>query len=505
MRCFEPTRFLFVAVLALGLAPARGDDAKPDAPAPQARAAMEDPSAQIPPDSITQHSISLGGQKLSYAATAGSLPLLGAKGEIAARVFYISYTLDGASGRPVTFAFNGGPGSSAAFLHMGAIGPRIVPFRENGAEPVLPIQIADNPNSWLAFTDLVFIDPVGTGYSRTAASGEEALRAYWGTDRDADSIADFVRIYLARNGRELSPVFLAGESYGGFRAALLSDKLLAKGLRLKGAILISPALEFSVLRGDEYALLPLVMALPSLTAANCEMRDGPKGALDAVHDAEVYAQTTYLLHLIDGLKRDDQVISTLARFTGLDPAIIARYHGRADPWVFFREYQRRTDRALSAYDATVSVPLQKPADFDHFDPILDGAVSVLSPATTRYLRQELGFHTDLEYRVLNREISAHWDFGIKPGQQGFAGSLEDLQKARVRNPALKILIAHGYTDLVTPYSMSRYLIGQLRPIEGAAPVGLRVYRGGHMMYLRPASRAELSADARAFYETAATQ
>jgi carboxypeptidase C (cathepsin A) len=482
--------------------PAHGQESKADAPAKAKAAGGGDASASLPADGVTQHTISLGGQQLAYRATAGALPLFGPKGEVAAKVFYVSYTLENATGRPVTFAFNGGPGAAAAFLHLGALGPRIVPFKENGSEPVLPARLADNPDCWLAFTDLVFVDPVGTGYSRATAGGEDAERAYWGVEKDAASIADFVRLYLTRNGRELAPLFLAGESYGGFRAATLADRLLGMGLRLKGAVMISPALEFSMLHGDDYTILPMAFALPSLTAANLEMREGSKGPLDAVHEAEAYARTQYLLHLAEGLKRDDAVIAALAKFTGLDSSIIARNHGRVPASLFFREYQRRKDRTLSRYDATVSTPLPQPSDNQHFDPILDGAVSVLTPATINYLRQELGFRTDLEYRLLNREASGHWDYGTKPSRQGYAGSLDELQNARVRNPALKILIAHGYTDLVTPYSMSRYLIDHLRPIETAAPIELRVYRGGHMMYLRPASRAELAVDARGLYAAA---
>ncbi len=394
-------RFLCVFLFALSYSAARAEEAKPAAPQAHEKAAGGNPASHLPADSVTQHTITIGGQQLSYKATAGTLPLFDGKGEVAAKVFYVAYTLDNATGRPVTFAFNGGPGASAAFLHMGAIGPRIVPFKENGAEPVQPVQLSDNQSSWLPFTDLVFVDPVGTGYSRTATSGDEAEHAYWGVEKDADSIAEFVNLYLARNGRELGPVYLAGESYGGFRAALLSDRLLAKGLHVQGAIMISPALEFSMLRGDEFMILPLTFALPSLTAAHIEMRDGPKAPLDAVHEAETYARTGYLLHIVEGLNRDDAVIAKLAEYTGLDAGIIAKHHGRVSTSLFFHEFRRRNDRALSHYDATVSVPLPQPEDNDHFDPILDGAVTALRPATVNYLRQELGFRTDLEYRLLN--------------------------------------------------------------------------------------------------------
>lgn len=496
-------RFLCIFLLLAPLA-ARAEDAPSKPHTAQAKSTGGDPTSHLPADSVTQHTIALGDRQLTYKATAGALPLF-AKGAAAAKIFYVSYALDNVPARPVTFAFNGGPGASAAFLHMAALGPRVVPFKENGAEPVSPVQLADNADSWLAFTDLVFVDPVGTGYSRATTGGEDAEHAFWGVDKDADSIAEFVNLYLARNGRELAPVYLAGESYGGFRAALLSDRLLAKGVQVKGAIMISPALEFSMLRDGQLTLLPLTFALPSLTAAHIEMRDGSKAPLDAVREAETYARTRYLVHMAEGLKRDDAVVAKLAEFTGLDASIIAKHHGRVSASLFIREYEKRENRALSRYDATVSVPAPQPEDNGHFDPILDGAITALRPAVVNYLRQELGFRTDLEYRLLNRETGGHWDFGTKPSRQGYAGSLDELEKARIRNGQLKIFIAHGYTDLVTPYAMSQYLARQMKPIEGAAAIDVRVYRGGHMMYLRPASRAELSRDARGLYEAATPQ
>ncbi len=498
MRSLNLVRVTIALLLPLALLPARAEEAKP-APAAAQPAA---PVTQFPPDSITQHTIVLDGKPLAYRAVAGTLPLNGPKGEVAAKIFYVSYTAESGGPRPVTFAFNGGPGAAAAFLHLGAFGPRIVPFKENGEAPVIPVRLADNPDSWLTFTDLVFIDPVGTGYSRAASGGADAEKSYWGVEKDIDSMAEAVRLWLSQNGRELAPVYLAGESYGGFRVAELSNRLLGMGFSLQGVVMVSPALEFSMLHGDDYAILPLTFALPSLAAAHSEMRDGPKSPLDPVYEAESYARTGYLLHLAEGLKRDDAAIAALAKYTGLDPETIAKHHGRVSVGLFRREYLRRSDRVLSLYDGSVSVPVPRPSERIHFDPILDGAVTVLAPAAATYIGNELGFKTGLEYRLLNREVSEHWNFGLKPGQQGYAGSLGSLEEARVHNPALKVFIAHGYTDLVTPYSMSRYLVDHLRPLEGAAPIDLRVYRGGHMMYLRPASRAGLTSDARGFYNAA---
>jgi carboxypeptidase C (cathepsin A) len=499
MRIRDLTGLPIVLLFLLALSPALGQEAKPEAPHAAPPSAGQGPAAQLPQDSVTQHTITLDGKPLSYKATAGTLPVSGPKSETAAKIFYVSYTVESAEPRPVTFAFNGGPGAASAFLQLGALGPRIVPFQANGAAAVFPVSLADNPDSWLAFTDLVFIDPVGTGFSRASAAGQDAEKAFWNAAKDVDSIAEAIRLWLSRNGRELAQIYLAGESYGGFRAAELSDRLLGMGLSLQGIVMVSPALEFSMLHGDEYSLLPLAFALPSLAAANEEIRNGPDAPLRLADEAESYALNGYLVHLAQGLKPDSAVVSALAKFTGLDPETIAKHHGRVSAGLFRREYLRRTDRNLSLYDATVSVPAPRPSERPHFDPILDGAVTVLGPAMTRYAADELGFKTSLGYRLLNREVSAHWDFGLNPGQQGYAGSLDSLEDARVRNGALKVLIVHGYTDLITPFAMSRYLVSQLKPIDGATPIEVRVYRGGHMMYLRPASRAELSKDARRIY------
>ena len=500
MHSLKLVRIATALLFLIALPAAQAEEPKPGAAhAPHAANAAEGPASQLPADSVTEHTIVLGGKPLSYKATAGTLPLAGPKGEVAAKVFYVSYIAEGSSARPITFAFNGGPGAAAAFLHLGAMGPRIVAFTENGAAPVLPVRLVDNPDSWLAFTDLVFVDPVGTGYSRTTAGGADAGKAYWSVEKDAASMAEAVRLWLAKNGRELSPVYLAGESYGGFRVAELSSRLLSMGFALKGTLMVSPALEFSMLRGNDYSVLPLTFVLPSIAASHAEMRDGPNGSLDAVREAEDFARTRYLQHLAEGLSRNEAVEQTLAKFTGLDPAIAAKHHGRVSAGLFLREYLRNNDRALSLYDGAVSVAVPRPSTGHHrYDPILDGTVTVLAPAAANYIATELGFKTGLEYHLLNGEVNGNWDFGLKHGQ-GYAGSLDSLEEARTRNPGLKIFIAHGYTDLITPYSMSRYLVNHLPPIEGAAPIELRVYRGGHMMYMRPASRTALSKDASAVY------
>jgi carboxypeptidase C (cathepsin A) len=496
------TLALLLALLVAGAAPgalmAQERASQRASGAPKAAAAdRAELTRQFPPDAVSRRELVRGERRLPYTATAGSLPLTNAKGEVTANIFSTAYTLDDRSAdRPITFVFNGGPGAASAYLHLGALGPRVVNFTADGAAAVQPPTLADNPDTWLDFTDLVFVDPVATGYSRSAPASEEGDKAFFGVAKDADAMADFVRLYLTRAGRSLAPVFLVGESYGGLRAALLADRLSSGGVPVKGAVLVSPALELSLLRGNAYALLPVALALPSIAATHLEKKDGVEGSLASLREVEQFARTRYLLHMAAGLKADPEIDKALAGYTGLARDVINRNYSRVSVHTFTREYEKDGERVLSRYDATVGAPVPRRGEV-RFDPILDRSVTVLGPAFMQYARTELGYRTDLEYRLLNREVSGRWDFGA--GRQGYAGAVAELQKARARNPTLGVLITHGYTDLVTPYAVSQYLVDQLAPIDGARAIELKVYRGGHMMYLRPASRRALSEDARAFY------
>jgi carboxypeptidase C (cathepsin A) len=461
-------------------------------------------SAALPADAVTEHTATIADNEVAYTAKAGSLPLTDGKGEVTAKVFYVSYTRkDGGENRPITFVFNGGPGAASAFLHLAAIGPRVITFNQHGSAPETPVRLVDNPDSWLEFTDLVFVDPVSTGFSRTTKGGDEAERAFFGVEKDADAMADVVRLYLTRTDRLLSPIFLAGESYGGFRAVLLARRLLGSGSQVKGTVLISPALEFALIRGDEYTLLPLALALPSIAASKIELTEGIEGSFDTLGEVDSFARTGYLLQMAAGMRTDDNMVELLERYTGLERDTIARNHGRITASLFLREYRRQKNVSLSRYDGSVSTNLPRPSGNEHFDPILDRAVTTLTPAMSHYVSHELGFKTDLEYKLLNREVGGKWDYGTTPSRQGFADALGDLEKARIHNPRLKVMIVHGYTDLVTPYGVSQFLIDQLRPIEGAEPIILKVYRGGHMMYMRAPSRRQLHDDVRDMYQSIA--
>ena len=317
-------------------------------------------------------------------------------------------------------------------------------------------------------------------------------------------MAAFIRLYLAREGRTLSPVFLAGESYGGFRAALLSRTLQEEsGIAVSGVVLISPVLELSLLRDDPHTLLPWVVALPSLAAVHLEARDRDPDDLAAkLNEVERWALRDYLVALAAGPGHmPDEVLARLATITGLPIELVRRSYGQISVSRFIKEYDRAGGRVLSRYDGLISGPDPDPASSTARgpDPVLDRAEPAWTAAFVDYVRRELGYLTDVSYRLLNPDLAGSWDYGTAPNRQGYAGAIDDLQAARAVVPTLGVLIAHGRTDLVTPYFASRYLVDQLPLLAGAAPIELEVYAGGHMMYMVPASRQALARDAARLY------
>ncbi len=461
----------------------------------------------LPPNAKTEHSIVVGGRTLAYEADAGTEALIGGDGATIARMFYVAYRLKqpegGGEGRPVTFVFNGGPGAASAYLHIGALGPRILKTAPDGSFLAPPQALADNPDTWLGISDLVFVDPVGTGYSRAAPGQKDG--AFWGVRQDASAMTAFVRLYLQHSGRTNAPVWLVGESYGGFRAALLAKTLQEDaGISPTGIVLISPALEFSFVYGDgDYRPLQWALTLPSMAAVHLEDA-GVHGAELAkrLADVEAYALHGYLVALAGGLESGGRLASErVAEATGLPPDFVERHHARITARAFAREYARPKGRELSLYDGTISTAALSPGSARDRtpDPVLDRSVPVVTSAFVDYLRRELNYRTDVTYRLLDRQIGGKWDYGGGANAQGYAGVLDDLQQARGLDPALKVLIVNGYTDLVTPFMTSRYLVSQLPTLSGAEPIRVETYEGGHMMYLRPPSRHRLLTDAAALY------
>ncbi|MEZ5875048.1 MAG: peptidase S10 [Hyphomicrobiales bacterium] len=481
-----------------------------DAQAPKAETASEQSTKNVRhlrPTAITFHSIALDGQNVPYSAVAGSISLRDNRGETTAEIFYVSYAKDPEdTKRPVTFVFNGGPGAASAYLHLGAIGPKIVEANQNGELLGPPPRLIDNDASWLGFTDLVFVDPVGTGYSRAADGKDED--DFWGVEQDTEALAEFIRLYLTQNGRMSSPVFLTGESYGGFRAATITRELQkSSGISPSGLVLVSPALEFALLNGEDYDPLPWALALPSYAAVKLETEGvtGRDVLGAALKDAEHYALTDYLVALASGAEQGGkQASARVAELTGLPVDVVERHLARVSPYLFIKEFKRDGGQLLSRYDGSVSGPDPHPSSSwpRGPDPVLDSTVPLWTSAFVQYAQDELAYKTDATYRLLNRRVRDKWDFGTRPTRQGYAGVLDDIQQARAANRALEVLIATGYTDLITPYLAPTYLVNQLQPLEGAAPITVEDYAGGHMLYLRADSRRALETDVEAMYRRA---
>ncbi|HEX5930169.1 MAG TPA: peptidase S10 [Methyloceanibacter sp.] len=463
--------------------------------------------APVPPASITQHSIHLAGVEVPYSAKAATLPLRDAQGKTLADIFYVAYVREPQdTKRPITFVFNGGPGAASAYLHLGAIGPKSVTVSDKGELLGPPPSLVANDSSWLDFTDLVFVDPVATGYSRARDGKDES--DFFGVEEDTRALANFIRLYLTDAGRLVSPVFLAGESYGGFRVATITRALQKTGgISPNGLILVSPALEFALLNGEDYDPLPWALGLPSFAAVNFESKGvtGREALAEAVKEAERYALTDYLVALASGAEEGaGRASGTVAELTGLPVETVRRTFARIPPSLFIKEFDRARGQVLSRYDGSVSGPDPNPASSwpRGPDPVLDATVPLWTGAFVQYAQGELGYKTDMSYRLLNRDVRGKWDFGTRPTRQGYAGVLDDIQEARAANRGLEVFIATGYTDLITPYSTPVYLVNQLAPLEGASPIVVETYAGGHMLYLRPETRPALKADVEAMYERA---
>jgi carboxypeptidase C (cathepsin A) len=453
----------------------------------------------LPGDSVTEHTIDLGTGKLAYTATAGTLLLFNQSGERSAAIFYTAYVAktDNAAVRPITFAFNGGPGAASAFLNLGMVGPRIAQFGMDGHDGA-NVHLVDNPDTWLAFTDLVLIDPVGTGWSRAAKP--DGGSAFWSVHSDAESMAKVIALYIAKNNRANSLKFILGESYGGFRAAKVAREVQdSQGIVISGILMASPMLEGAFQFGGDRFALGAALQLPSLAAAELERKGN--FTKSALAQAEHFALTDYLSTLAGPPLQGDAAknfYARVAQMTGLPADTIAEGRG------FIRDQYIKNLRAgdhkiVSHYDATFASddPYPESPSPRGPDPILDGVVRAYGGAFVAYARDELGFKTDMTYNLLAEDITSKWDWGGSGHAQPSAA--DDLRVLLALTPSFRLMIAHGYSDMVTPYAVTRYLLDHLPPIEGEERAQLKLYRGGHMFYLDPESRKAFSADARTMY------
>ncbi|HEX8665896.1 MAG TPA: peptidase S10 [Beijerinckiaceae bacterium] len=453
---------------------------------------------KLPPDSVTQHVLELPGRTLRFAATAGSLPLVDPNGGLQAEIGVTSYVLQGADAatRPVTFALNGGPGASSAYLHLLVLGPWRLPLDGPTISPSAPASLVPNAETWLDFTDLVFVDPVDTGYSRATGSGDEVRDRYFSIDGDVGTLSAVIARWLRQNNRLASPKFLIGESYGGFRAPRIAHGLQKDGgVGLNGIVMLSPVLDFGWFSQPRHAPWVHPVRLPSYVAA---AREG-KAPLtrDTLRETEAYAAGDYLVDLTRGLQDKEaveRVVSKVQALTGLDPEVVRRQAGRLEMGTVQRELARERGRIVSAYDAGVSGFDPDPTAYrsDHDDPGLTAMTAPLTSAMVTHLWQTLNWKVpDQRYNLLNGSVNGSWRWGRG---RGSPESFSALRQALALDGSLQALVVHGFTDLVTPYFASELLLRQLPP-NLAERARLAVYPGGHMFYTRDASRAAFRADA----------
>lgn len=460
----------------------------------------------------TKHSIVIGGQSIPYTATAGTLLLKTEEGDAKASIFYIAYTRDDAKDtatRPLTFSFNGGPGSSSVWMHLGMLGPRIVQMGADGSVPPPPFKLVDNPHSLLDVTDLVFIDPVSTGFSRPV-KGEKADQ-FHGYEQDIESVGEFIRLITTRMQRWASPKFLIGESYGTTRAAGLAGHLQQRhGMVLNGALLISTILNFQTARFAVGNDLPYILFLPTYTATAwyhrrlpADMQSRPlRAVLDAV---EIFAMGDYSLALMKGaaLPTDEQsrIAEQLARFTGLSRDYVERTNLRINIFRFAKELLREQRRTVGRIDSRFTGADRDAAGEQfEYDPSISATQGLYTATLNDYVRRELRFESDLPYEILTG-LYLKWDYSKHQNQ--YLNVAETLRKTMSQNPYLKIFVANGYYDLATPYFATEYTFNHLEIEPGLQQnITMAWYEAGHMMYVHPPSLVQIKADMADFIRSA---
>jgi len=497
---------LSLCALLLAAAPVvAAESTKPDSKPPAGPAKKDSTASQEPV--VTHHQIAIAGKPLKYSVTTGRLPLKNENGETEAEIFFMAYAAEGAgppASRPLTFSFNGGPGSASVWLHLGAVGPKRVKMRADGGMPSPPYQLVDNPATWLDQTDLVFIDPVGTGYSRAAKP--ELGKKYWGVEGDLESVGEFIRLFLTRYQRWSSPLFLVGESYGTTRAAGLSGYLVERGVAFNGIILVSSILNFETAdftRGNE---LPYSLFLPTYAATAWFHRKLPsdlqqRDLKSVLAEVEAWAASDYPRALAKGdrLAGEERatVLERLARYTGLSKSYLDLSSLRVDIQHFCKELLRGERRTVGRLDSRFKgIDESAAGETPDYDPSLAAIRPPYTAMFNQYVRSELHWKTDLTYYILGGGIGP-WDWGS--ARAGFPDVSGALRGAFSKNPDMRLFVASGHYDLATPYFATKYTLDHLMlEPEERARVTTREYEAGHMMYIDEAELAKLKRDVSEF-------
>jgi carboxypeptidase C (cathepsin A) len=454
---------IFLSFFFLFQAPAITTPAASPSPKPP-----ETPLVKDEPPVITKHSLRVGGRTLNYTVTTGFMPIRNERtGDTEAKMFFIAYTLDNPpANRPLMFSFNGGPGSASVWLHLGALGPKRVRMLDDGFMPPPPYQLEDNEQTWLTETDLVFIDPVGTGYSR--ATKTEFAPKFFGVQGDLESVGEFIRLYLGRFERWNAPLFLVGESYGTTRASGLSNLLFEKGIGLNGILLISTVMNFQTIRFAEGNDMPLILIFPSYAAtAWYHKRLSPelqaKPLKQVLTEAENFAsgEFTNALMKADRLTASERqtVIDNFSKYSGLSKIFVEQNNLRVDLDEFMKELMRDKRLVAGRLDSRFTgLDRQSSGEGTEFDPSMTAIRPPYTAAFNDYVRRELGFRSDLEYFILGGGITSPWNYGVA---NGYADTSIALNSAMRKNPYMKIFVASGYYDMATPYYATEYTLAAM--------------------------------------------
>ena len=498
--------------------PQAAPEAKPQEP--PAPAAKSEPPKETPagkPDDkeehndmteiapvVTQHQITVDGKVLRYTATAGRLPIKRGDGRIDAEMFFVAYTVDGQeeSKRPLTFCFNGGPGSASVWLHMGAVGPKQVVLEPNGFMPAAPYRITDNQNTLLDRSDLVFVDAIATGFSR--AANAEMTKKFLGVQGDIEAFGEFIRLYITRNDRWTSPLFILGESYGTTRAAGIAGYLADHGISFNGITLLSTAMDFGTLEWAKNNDVPYVLLVPSFTMiAAYHKRLAPELIEDLAktrQEVEHWASTEYTLALSkgDGLSNEgrQKIIDQYARYTGIDRKVVDQANLRINVGEFTHNLLLDQKLRVGRLDGRFTgVDPEGLLDTRYYDPTSSAILPPYTSVFNNYVRTELGYKVDTPYKVFawDEPSFQKWEWG--DAEKGFPNTAPGLRAAMVKNPYLRVLVMEGYYDLATPYYAANYSVDHLDlGPDFRKNISFTTYEAGHMVYVDSGSHAKMKKD-----------
>jgi carboxypeptidase C (cathepsin A) len=496
------SKFLFAAAamaVVFITASTWADDNAKDAAKDAAAKPEEGKLPPFPADKTVQQTVTIGGKTISYDATVGSLPVLDEKGKTIADVMYVAYIVPGKD-RPITFAINGGPGASSVYLNLGALGPKRVQFGAEGNSPSDPATLSDNQGSWLDFTDLVFIDAVGTGFSRSRVDEAETKKHFYSTESDIEYLSTIIYDWLVKNNRLMSRKYFVGESYGGFRGPRITHYLQTRlGVAMNGDVLVSPYLDPGV-QNDSGDVSPLqwMLTLPSISAANLERQ----GKLTDAAMAQVidYTRSDYVVDLLKGRSDPqsvDRIVKRVTELSGLDPAFVRRAGGRLETQAYLREVYRNEGKLGSRYDSNVTEwdPFPFSPEQRTNDPLLDSIIAPTTTAMVDFITHTVGWKYMGRYNALSYDVNRLWD---RKGEE--RGSVQELRQSVAIDPKLRVLIVHGWADLSCPFMASKLVVDQMPLMGDPERVQVKEYPGGHMFYSRTDSQQSLRHDVMAMYE-----